>query len=94
MSEFKLKIGIIGGTGLDRDSSIIKDLRLVSVDTTPYGSPSDDQVICGTIEGVDVMIMGRHGSKHDINPSDVNYRANLWTLRQLGATHVLVTTAC
>jgi len=94
MSEFKLKIGIIGGTGLDRDSSIIKDLKLVSVDTTPYGSPSDGQVICGTIEGVDVMIMGRHGSKHDINPSDVNYRANLWTLRQLGATHVLVTTAC
>lgn len=89
-----LKVGIIGGTGLDRDSSIIKDLKLTSVSTTPYGDPSDSQVVCGRIEGTEVVIMGRHGSKHDINPSDVNYRANLWTLKQLGCTHVLVTTAC
>ncbi|XP_054168693.1 S-methyl-5'-thioadenosine phosphorylase-like [Oppia nitens] len=93
-SEFRLKIGIIGGTGLDRDSSIIKDLKLVSVPTTPYGDPSDNEVITGTIEGVDIVLMGRHGSKHNINPSDVNYRANLWTLKELGVTIVLVTTAC
>ena len=89
-----LKVGIIGGTGLDRDASIIKDLKLIPVATTPYGDPSDPQVVSGSIEGVDVVIMGRHGSKHNINPSDVNYRANLWTLKQLGCTHVLVTTAC
>lgn len=93
-TKFSLKIGIIGGTGLDRDSSIIKDLKLISVETTPYGNPSDSQVVSGTIEGVDVVVMGRHGSQHNINPSDVNYRANLWTLRQLGCTHALVTTAC
>ena len=51
-------------------------------------------MISGTIEGTPVVIMGRHGCKHDINPSDVNYRANLWTLKELGCTHLLVTTAC
>jgi 5'-methylthioadenosine phosphorylase len=93
-TKFRLKIGIIGGTGIDQDSSIIKDKKLLDIKTTPYGSASDSQVISGTIEGVEVFIMGRHGSKHEVNPSDVNYRANLWSLKELGCTHVLVTTAC
>lgn len=93
-TKFSLKIGIIGGTGLDQDSEILKDKRMVDIEKGPYGETSDSQVICGTIEGVVVYIMGRHGRRHDVNPSDVNYRANLWALKQLGCTHVLVTTAC
>ena len=36
----------------------------------------------------------RHGRKHTINPSNINYRANIWALKQEGCTHVLATTAC
>lgn len=88
-------VGIIGGTGLDQDSSLLKNKSLVDLKETPYGKASDTQAIAGEIEGVQVYILSRHGKSHDINPSHVNYRANLWTLvKQLGCTHVLVTSAC
>lgn len=90
-----LKIGIIGGTGLDQDSSLLKDKKLVDLEETPYGRASDSQAITGEIEGVTVYILSRHGKNHDVSPSHVNYRANLWTLvKQLGCTHILVTSAC
>lgn len=89
-----IKIGIIGGTGLDQDTGILKDKKTIHVPTTKYGDPSDLSLTEGTMHGVPVVIMGRHGQKHNINPSDVNYRANLWTLKSLGCTHVIVTTAC
>ena len=87
-------IGIIGGTGLDRDSSVVTDSTEVNVDTTPYGDPSDRSIVKGKILGVTVYIMGRHGKDHSVNPSNVNYRANIWTLKSLGVKIVLVTTAC
>lgn len=88
-------VGIIGGTGLDQDSSLLKDKKLVDLSETPYGRASDSQAITGTIEGVTVYILSRHGKQHDVNPSRVNYRANLWTLvKQLGCTHILATSAC
>lgn len=88
-------VGIIGGTGLDQDSSLLKDKQLVELEETPYGQASDRQAISGQIEGVQVYIIARHGKNHDISPSHVNYRANLWTLvKQLKCTHVLVTSAC
>lgn len=90
----KIKIGIIGGTGLDQDASILQDRKMLPVPETPYGSPSDPEVVHGKIDGIEVFILGRHGRKHDVSPSNVNYRANLWTFRQLGVTHVLATTAC
>lgn len=90
----EIKVGIIGGTGLDQDSSILQEKKEVTVETTPYGDPSDLQIISGKIHGIEVYILGRHGKNHNINPSNVNYRANLWTLKGLGCTHILVTTAC
>jgi len=90
-----LKIGIIGGTGLDQDTELLQDKREVKVPTTEYGDPSDSVVIEGTISGVPVAIMGRHGRNHNISPSNVNYRANLWTLKHtLGCNIILVTSAC
>lgn len=90
----EIVIGIIGGTGLDRDSSILTGQSTVNVDTTPYGDPSDRTIVKGKIHGITVYIMGRHGKDHNVNPSNVNYRANIWTLKSLGVNIVLATTAC
>lgn len=93
--QFKSVVGIIGGTGLDQDSSLLQNKKLVDLKETPYGRASDAQAIAGEIEGVPVFIISRHGKDHDVSPSHVNYRANLWTLvKQLGCTHILVTSAC
>lgn len=86
-----VKIGIIGGTGLERPD-LLKDRREKLVDT-PYGKPSDALVL-GTIDGIDVVILSRHGRRHTINPSNVNFRANLLALKEEGVTHIVVTTAC
>jgi 5'-methylthioadenosine phosphorylase len=48
---------------------------------------------CGKIEGVEVVIIARHGRNHSIFPSRVNFRANLWALKEQGCTHVLASTA-
>lgn len=47
----------------------------------------------GKISGIDCVLLARHGRKHSIMPSNVNYRANIWALKNLGCTHVIVTTA-
>ncbi|XP_030557027.1 S-methyl-5'-thioadenosine phosphorylase [Drosophila novamexicana] len=86
-----VKIGIIGGSGLD-DPDILEQ-RQEKVIETPYGSPSD-ALIEGEIGGVQCVLLARHGRKHDIMPSNVNYRANIWALRQVGCTHLIVSTAC
>ena len=59
---------------------------------TKYGLPSS-KIICGKISGVDVCILSRHGKKHEIPPSLVNYRANIAALKVLGCTHILATSA-
>lgn len=87
----KIKIGIIGGSGLD-NPDILKN-RSEKVVTTPYGSPSD-ALIVGDIEGVPVVLLARHGRQHNIMPGKVNYRANIWALKQEGCTHVIASNAC
>ncbi len=84
------KVGIIGGSGLD-DPDILKDAREVSMDT-PYGSPSSS-LTCGSIAGVEVAILARHGRDHSIYPSGVNFRANISALKEYGCTHILAATA-
>lgn len=86
-----VKIGIIGGSGLD-DPDIISEKVEKPIDT-PYGKPSDT-LIEGKIQGVDCVLLARHGRKHNIMPSNVNYRANIWAMKVAGCTHILVTTAC
>jgi len=86
----KVKVGIIGGSGLD-DPKIIKGAKEKNV-KTPYGKPSSPLTV-GRIDGVDVVILARHGKKHSIYPTAVNYRANLSALKKEGCTHILATTA-
>lgn len=50
-------------------------------------------LIEGKINGVDCVLLARHGRKHSIMPSNVNYRANIWALKDVGCTHVVVSTA-
>jgi 5'-methylthioadenosine phosphorylase len=85
------KIGIIGGSGLD-DPKIIENPEEQSVDT-PFGNPSSTLTV-GKINGVDVVLLARHGKKHNLSPTQVNYRANVHALKSMGATHIVATTAC
>ncbi|CCD61451.1 S-methyl-5'-thioadenosine phosphorylase [Caenorhabditis elegans] len=86
-----VKVGIIGGSGLE-DPNILLDPVTVAVDT-PYGKPSDD-VVEGTINGVECVLLARHGRKHDIMPGNVNFRANLWALYSRGVDVIIASTAC
>jgi 5'-methylthioadenosine phosphorylase len=85
-----IKVGIIGGSGLD-DPNILKDAKEIAVET-PYGSPTST-LTTGSIEGVEVAIIARHGKDHSIYPSKVNFRANIWALKEHGCTHILAATA-
>jgi len=91
MTANKIKIGIIGGSGLE-DPKILVKAKEKEV-KTPYGKPSD-KLITGKISGKEVVILSRHGKKHTLSPSQVPYRANIWALKSLGCTHILATTAC
>ncbi len=84
------KIGIIGGSGLD-DPSILEHERTLEM-KTPYGVPSSPFKI-GQIAGKDVVLLARHGREHTIPPTQVNFRANIHALKELGCTHLLATTA-
>lgn len=86
-----MKIGIIGGSGLD-DPKILENPAELEINT-PYGKPSSN-LTCGKIHGVDVVILARHGKTHEIPPTQVNYRANIYALKQQGCTHIITTTAC
>ena len=85
------KIGIIGGSGLD-NPDILKNAEDKEVDT-PYGKPSSPLKI-GKIQGVDIVLLARHGREHTVPPTKVNNRANIDALKQAGCTHILATTAC
>lgn len=87
----KIKIGVIGGSGLD-DPKIIKKFQKKTV-KTPYGNPSS-KLVCGKIGDVDVVILSRHGKKHTIMPTNVPYRSNIWALKKMECTHIIATTAC
>ncbi|MBI4683022.1 MAG: S-methyl-5'-thioadenosine phosphorylase [Nitrospirae bacterium] len=85
-----IKVGIIGGSGLD-DPNILKDAKEISMGT-PFGAPTS-VLTCGAIGGIDVAIIARHGKDHSIYPSGVNFRANIWALKEQGCTHILASTA-
>lgn len=86
-----IKIGIIGGTGMN-EIELFKIIEEKKV-KTPFGEPSGSLIV-GSLDGVACVLLNRHGSGHRIQPSDVNYRANVWAMKQEGCTHLLVTTAC
>lgn len=79
-------LAIIGGTGLTRLANLeVKQRRTVR---TPYGEPSA-QLTSGEIRGVPVIFLARHGDGHTIPPHQVNYRANLWALKEEGAREIV-----
>jgi 5'-methylthioadenosine phosphorylase len=80
------EIGIIGGTGL-YDPKLLKNIEEVTLNT-PYGAPSD-AIMLGELAGKRVAFLPRHGKKHSIRPTDVNSRANIFALKQLGVKRVL-----
>ncbi len=84
------KIGIIGGSGFDR-SDLLRDVRDVYAGT-PWGEPSSP-LQEGTVDGVPVVLLARHGRGHTLSPSGVNYRANIHALKAAGCTCLLATTA-
>lgn len=51
-------------------------------------------LVLGEIEDVPCVVLARHGRQHSITPGQVNYRANIWALKEEGCTHVLASTAC
>lgn len=85
------KTAIIGGSGLE-NPDILRHAEEIHVET-PYGWPSSP-LLCGQIEGKEVVILSRHGCQHTIPPSSVNNRANIWALKETGCTHIIATTAC
>lgn len=87
----KVKIGIIGGSGLD-EPGILRNAAEIEVGT-PFGKPAS-KLVSGQISGKDVVILSRHGKKHSIMPTKVPFRANIWALKEAGCTHILATTAC
>ena len=80
------KIAIIGGTGLTTLQRLIIDAE--ETVNTPYGAPSSP-LIHGTLAGQPLVFIARHGAQHTIPPHKINYRANLWALRQSGAQWVI-----
>src|SRR3989344_9476668 len=81
-----VKVGIIGGTGM-YDADFLSELKEISVET-PYGKPSQP-VTVGKIGGVEVVVIPRHGKGHVLNPTNVNYRANIWAMKELGVTRII-----
>jgi 5'-methylthioadenosine phosphorylase len=86
-----IKVGIIGGSGLD-DPDFLKASEQITV-STPYGDPSSP-LTCASLNGTDVVLIARHGKKHQFSPTQVNYRANMRALKDQEVTHILATTAC
>lgn len=86
-----MKVGIIGGTGFG-SPDIFRDPVEKTI-ATPFGDPSDTFTE-GFIENVPCILLNRHGKHHTINPSNVNYRANVWAFKDLGCSHILSVTTC
>jgi 5'-methylthioinosine phosphorylase len=79
-------LAIIGGSGLTKLATIANTRR--EVVRTPYGDPSGPLTF-GKLGEADVVFLARHGYGHTIAPHEINYRANLWALQQVGVTEVV-----
>ena len=84
------QIGIIGGSGLYQMPEL-KDIEEVKVDT-PFGDPSD-AFILGTLDGVRVAFLPRHGRGHRFTPTDLPFRANIYAMKLLGVERILSASA-
>jgi 5'-methylthioadenosine phosphorylase len=83
----KVEVAIIGGTGLE---SLLRDVEHVQVGT-PYGFPPSISI--GEANGKLIAFLPRHGVKHSLPPHKVNYRANIYSLHELGVKRIIATNA-
>ncbi len=83
-------LAIIGGTGLTQLSDLVV-IKREKIDT-PYGAPSAD-FVTGELNGKAVVFLARHGNPHTIAPHKINYRANIWGLKQLGVEKIIAVAA-
>ena len=81
-----VQLGVIGGSGLYQIEGLT-DVETVSMET-PFGRPSDE-ITLGTLGGVRVAFLPRHGRGHSLSPSELPARANIWAFKLLGVTHIL-----
>lgn len=91
MSDEPVRIGVIGGSGL-YNMPQLTDVEERQIET-PFGPPSDSIVI-GTLGGVRVAFIPRHGRGHIYMPGEVPYRANIYALKTLGVERVIAVSAC
>jgi len=80
------KLGIIGGSGLYSMEGL-EDSKWIKIDT-PWGSPSDE-ILQAKLNGKEICFLPRHARGHKINPSNINFRANIDALKQLGVTDII-----
>ena len=86
-----MRIGVIGGSGLYQIEGLASpEWREVP---SPWGRPSDS-VLTGTLSGVPVAFLPRHGRGHRLGPSDIDYRANIDALKRVGVTDLISVSAC
>jgi len=87
----KVTLGVIGGSGVYNIEALqnVQEIRV----KTPFGDPSD-AIVTGTLSGVRVAFLPRHGRGHRIMPSELNARANIYALKSLGAQYVVSISAC
>jgi 5'-methylthioadenosine phosphorylase len=87
----KVTLAIIGGSGIYNMPGL-QNAQEHDI-TTPFGKPSSS-IMVGELEGQRIAFLARHGIGHHITPSEVNYRANIYALKQLGAERVVSISAC
>jgi 5'-methylthioadenosine phosphorylase len=87
----KAVLGIIGGSGV-YDIAGLENARWQPVES-PWGAPSDE-LLFGTLAGVDMVFLPRHGRGHVHSPTSINYRANIDALKRAGVTDVISVSAC
>ena len=86
-----ISLAVIGGSGLYTMPGLEKsEERAIS---TPFGEPSAP-IIVGTLEGQRIAFLARHGIGHHLNPSEINYRANIYALKSLGVEKIVSVSAC
>ncbi len=83
-------VGVLGGSGLYQIEGL-SQVREVEL-STPFGAPSDAYVT-GVLDGVRMVFLPRHGRGHRIAPSEINFRANIWGLKQLGVSRIVSVSA-
>ena len=86
----KIRFAIIGGSGLYKMDGL-QNVEEVTIDT-PFGAPSD-VIFTGSLDGVPVAFLARHGRGHGLLPTEIPFRANIWALKSLGVDYLISVSA-